>query len=59
MQTNEKNPQDWLLLASERLRSADTLVHAGGVCYSSVELLQEAVERYLKGYLIAQAGRAY
>lgn len=52
MRTLETNPDDWFSLAQERLESADALFAARGACYSAVELLQEAVERYLKGYLI-------
>jgi HEPN domain-containing protein len=52
MKTEESNPYDWFLLADERLRSADILAAQGELSYSAVELLQEAVERYLKGYLL-------
>jgi len=54
MKTNESSPQDWFLLAKERLESTDALVGSRGICYSAVELLQESVERYLKGYLISR-----
>lgn len=54
MKTAETNPDDWLLLAKERLDAADALYQARGACYSAVELLQEAVERYLKGFLVAK-----
>ena len=54
MKTQETNPRDWFLLAEERLRSADALYRSEGVTYSCIELLQESVERYLKGYLISQ-----
>ena len=54
MKTQETNPQDWFHLAEERLRSADALRRSEGVTYSCVELLQESVERYLKGFLIAK-----
>ena len=54
MKTQENNPQDWILLAEERLQSADALVHSRGVCYSAIELLQESLERYLKGFLISR-----
>jgi len=54
MKTSESSPQDWFLLAKERLESADALIGSRGVCYSAVELLQESVERYLKGYLISR-----
>jgi len=53
MRTDEKNPHDWFLLAKERLEKADALYRQFGPSYSGVELLEEAVERYLKGYLVA------
>ena len=52
MKTDETNPHHWFFLAAERLEGADALYEARGACYSAVELLQEAVERYLKGFLI-------
>lgn len=54
MKTDENNPQDWFLLAQERWESADALYAQRGPSYSAVELLQEAVERYLKGYLVSK-----
>jgi HEPN domain-containing protein len=57
LKTQETNPGDWFLLATERLESADALFAVRGACYSTVELLQEAVERYLKGYLISKGWR--
>lgn len=54
MKTRENNPKDWILLAEERLESADALVQSRGVCYSAIELLQESLERYLKGFLISK-----
>jgi len=54
MKTSESNPADWFWLAKERLASADTLVQSRGICLSAVELLQESVERYLKGYLVSR-----
>ena len=54
MRTEESNPAHWFLLGQERKESADVLFAVRGGCYSAVELLQEAVERYLKGYLIAR-----
>ena len=54
MKTDENNPRDWLFLAKERLESADALAVQRGPSYSVVELLQEAVERYLKGYLVSR-----
>ena len=53
MKTDESNPHDWFLLARERLEKADALYKQFGPSYSGVELLEEAVERYLKGYLVA------
>ena len=54
MKTSEDNPADWLILAKERLESADALFAARGACFSAVELLQESVERYLKGFLVSR-----
>jgi HEPN domain-containing protein len=54
MKTSEDRPSDWIFLARERLESADALFAARGACYSAVELLQESVERYLKGFLISR-----
>jgi HEPN domain-containing protein len=54
MKTSESNPSDWFWLAKERMESADALVQTRGICLSAVELLQESVERYLKGYLISR-----
>ena len=55
MKTEETNPAHWLMFGAERLRAADALFAALGITPSVVELLQESVERNLKGYLIAQA----
>ena len=57
MKTDEANPQDWFLLAAERLSAADVLYAQSGSTYSGIEILQEAVERYLKGFLIAKGWR--
>ena len=57
MKTQETNPSDWYHLAAERLRSTDALRRSEGITYSCVELLQESVERYLKGFLISQGWR--
>jgi HEPN domain-containing protein len=54
MTTRETNPADWFLLASERLRAADALFGSLGSTWSGIELLHEAVERYLKGWLIGK-----
>ncbi len=52
-QTDETNPADWFAFAAERLRGADVLWREEGVTGLGIEALQEAVERYLKGFLIA------
>ena len=54
MITREDNPRDWFALAKDRLQGADTLRHASGITYLGVEALHEAVERYLKGYLVGR-----
>lgn len=54
MRTDETNPLDWLQAGKVRLQSADHLHQMEGPSPSVVELLQEAVERYLKGYLISR-----
>jgi len=53
-QTDDKNPADWFAFAEERLHAADVLWKHEGLTASGIEMLQEAVERYLKGYLIAK-----
>lgn len=52
--TDEKNAADWFAFAEERLRAADTLWKCEGLTAAGIEMLQEAAERYLKGYLIAK-----
>ena len=54
MKTDETNPQHWFLLAAERFNAAEVVYSQVGSSYSGVELLHEAVERYLKGYLLAK-----
>jgi len=54
MKTRETNPDDWMFLAKERLRAADLLQAAGGASLSGIELLQESVERFLKGWLVGR-----
>lgn len=55
MRTYEDNPGDWYLFADERLRVADAAAQsAPEPCLTCIELLQEAAERYLKGYLISR-----
>jgi HEPN domain-containing protein len=54
MKTDETNPHDWFLLARERLAAADAVRQLCGAGSSAVELLQEAAERYLKGFLIGK-----
>jgi HEPN domain-containing protein len=50
--SDEKDPADWFYLAADRLKVADLAWRHEGLTASGIELLQEAVERYLKGYLI-------
>ena len=52
MITDPDNPAHWLLLARDRLEKADALFARFGTSWSGVELLHEAAERYLKGYLV-------
>ena len=56
-QTDENDPAHWFEFARERLRCADALFAAFGPTWTAIELLQEAVERFLKGYLIATGWR--
>jgi HEPN domain-containing protein len=52
MITDPNNASHWLLLARDRLEKADALFTRFGPSWSGVELLHEAAERYLKGYLV-------
>jgi len=54
VRTSETNPADWYRLARDRLKAADAVHAHEGATYAGVELLHEAVERYLKGYLISR-----
>ncbi|MFM8716778.1 MAG: HEPN domain-containing protein [Spartobacteria bacterium] len=54
MKTDENNPEDWYRSASARLGSVDRLYPLEGASESVIELLQESVERLLKGYLISK-----
>ena len=45
------------MLAKDKLSAADAVFSALGPTLSGVELLHEAVERYLKGYLISRRWR--
>lgn len=54
MTTDPSNPGAWFLLAKDRLEKADALFVQFGASWSGVELLQEAAERYLKGFLVAR-----
>src|SRR5947208_766222 len=56
-QTDETDPQDWFLFATDRVKSADKLWEIEGLTMTGVEILQEGIERYLKGYLIARGWR--
>ena len=53
-QSSESDPADWFYLAADRLKVADVVWKSEGTTPSGLELLQEAAERYLKGYLLAQ-----
>lgn len=52
-QTDERNPADWFAFAQERWRAARLLGRDDEFFATATEILQEAVERYLKGFLIA------
>lgn len=52
--SSEGDPADWFYLASDRLKTADLAWKVEGLTASGIELLQESVERYLKGYLISK-----
>ena len=53
-QSSELDPADWFFAAADRLRIADATWERDGLTLTGIELLQEAMERYLKGYLIAK-----
>jgi HEPN domain-containing protein len=55
--TSETDPADWVALAAERLHGADVLWANLGLSALGIEALQEAAERYLKGFLIAKGWR--
>ena len=55
--SDENDPNDWFYSAMDRLRPADSLWRTEGFTHSGIELLQEAMERYLKGFLIAKGLR--
>ncbi len=55
--TQANDPADWFAFAQERLHAADVLWNSDGLTFTGVECLQEAVERYLKGFLIARGWR--
>ena len=52
--TDDQNPADWFAFAEERLQGADVLRKSEGITALGIEALQEATERYLKGFLIAK-----
>jgi len=52
--TSENDPADWFALAENRLVAADSLWKHEGLTTLGIEGLQQAVEQYLKGYLIAK-----
>ena len=49
----DSEPGDWFYLAADRLRAADPNWQGEGLTPSGIELLQESVERFLKGYLVS------
>lgn len=55
--SNKTDPADWFYAAADRLKIADLAWRQEGLTQSGIELLQEAVERYLKGYLVAKGWR--
>lgn len=57
MTSDPSNPDTWYILAKDRLEKADALFTQFGASWTGVELLQEATERYLKGYLVARGWR--
>jgi HEPN domain-containing protein len=57
MITSEDSPADWYLLAQDKLNAADAVFETLGPTFSCVELLHEAVERFLKGYLVSKGWR--
>ena len=52
--TSDRDPADWFAFAEERMRSVDVLWKNEGLTAFGIEGLQESVERYLKGFLIAK-----
>lgn len=52
-QSSETDPADWFFAAADRLHVADGAWERDGLTLTGVELLQEAIERYIKGYLLA------
>jgi HEPN domain-containing protein len=52
--TSDKDPADWFAFAQERMHSVDVLWKSQGLTAFGIQGLQEAVERYLKGFLVAK-----
>jgi HEPN domain-containing protein len=50
----ENDPRQWFAAATRRRRLAERACQEEGFAPEAVELLQEAAERYLKGYLLTQ-----
>jgi len=55
--TKASRPADWFALAEERLKATDPLWTHESVTPAGIECLQELVERFLKGYLVAKGWR--
>jgi HEPN domain-containing protein len=51
--TDENSPADWFYFAMDRLCIADLAWGQEGLTPAGIELLQESVERLLKGFLVA------
>jgi HEPN domain-containing protein len=55
--TSETNPADCFIMGEDRIKSADSLWKHDGLTMTGIESLQEGVERYLKGFLVAKGWR--
>jgi uncharacterized protein len=57
LKTDENNPDDWYRFAADKLSAADAVFAVHGPSLAAVELLHEAVEPYMKGWLISKGWR--
>lgn len=53
--TSETNPEDWYAAARQCLPASDLVYADVGPNATCIELLHEAVERYMKGWLVGQS----